>query len=227
MGEAIVKKMQAMKVEKDNAMDDSDTWEVKARNANIRRAKLEEELDDLIKKSQQLESDCDRAREELTQMEEKLEQKDTALNNGEMELSNLNRRVQEIENSLEDCDDMMLAAVNKLDKAETVVDDNECLRKVMESKAGLDDERMKKLEEELKDMQKRCEDADNKYDEIQKKVNQTEADQDLGDGGGAEGGGQQPQVPRGVRGEVKCQREGRQAGGEAPLSQVETGRVKS
>ena len=38
--EAIVKKMQAMKAEKDNAMDDSDTWEVKARNANDRRAKL-------------------------------------------------------------------------------------------------------------------------------------------------------------------------------------------
>merc|ERR1719160_42685 len=70
----------------------------------------------------------------------------------------------------------MLAAVTKLDKAETACDDNERLRKVMESKAAMDDERMKKLEEELKDMQKRCEDADNKYDEVQKKVNQTEAD---------------------------------------------------
>ena len=49
--EAIVKKMQAMKVEKDNAMDDSDTWEVKARDANTRRAKLEEDLNDLIMKS--------------------------------------------------------------------------------------------------------------------------------------------------------------------------------
>merc|ERR1712071_438099 len=71
---------------------------------------------------------------------------------------------------------MMLLAVNKLDKAETAVDDNERLRKVMESKAALDDERMKKLEDELREMQKRCEDADNKYDEIQKKVNQTEGD---------------------------------------------------
>ena len=66
--EAIVKKMQAMKVEKDSVMDNSDTWEVKTRNVNTRRAKLEEEL--------QLELDCDRAREELTQMEEKVEQKD-------------------------------------------------------------------------------------------------------------------------------------------------------
>ena len=109
-------------------------------------------------------------------MEEKLSEKDSALNAGEMELSNLNRQVQEIENSLEDCDDMMTLAVQKLDKAETACDDNDRLRKVIESKAALDDDRMQKLEGELKDMRQRCEDADNKYDEIQKKVNQTEAD---------------------------------------------------
>merc|ERR1711970_352315 len=128
--------MQAMKV--DNAMNDSDTWEVKARNANMRRAKLEEDLDDLIMKSQKLEVELDKAKEELALMEEKLSEKDSALNAGEMELSNLNRQVQEIENSLEDCDDMMTLAVQKLDKAETACDDNERLRKVMESKAELD-----------------------------------------------------------------------------------------
>ena len=147
-----MKKMQAMKVEKDNACDDADTWEEKARNANIRRAKLEGELSDLITKSQKLESECDKAREELAQMEEKLEQKDTALNNGEMELSNLNRRVQEIENSLEDCDDMMNAAVNKLDKADCAIDDNDRLRKVMESKAAGDDARMKQLEARISEI---------------------------------------------------------------------------
>ena len=80
--EAIVKKMQAMKVEKDNAMDDSDTWEVKARDANTRRAKLEEDLDDLIMKSQKLEVELDKAKEELALMEEKLSEKDSALNAG-------------------------------------------------------------------------------------------------------------------------------------------------
>ena len=33
--EAIAKKMQAMKVEKDNAMDDSDIWEQKARAMKV------------------------------------------------------------------------------------------------------------------------------------------------------------------------------------------------
>ena len=44
-----MKKMQAMKVAKDNAMDDSDTWEVKAREANTRRAKLEGDLHSVLK----------------------------------------------------------------------------------------------------------------------------------------------------------------------------------
>ena len=179
--EAIVKKMQSMKIAKDNANDDCDTWETKAREANVRRAKLEEDLDDLVLKSQKLEAELDKAKEELIVVEEKLSAKDAALNHGELELSNLNRQVQELENSLEDCDDMMTLAVQKLDKADTACDENERLRKVMESKAGLDDERMLKLEEELKDLRQRCEDSDNMYDEVQKKVNQTEADLERAD----------------------------------------------
>ena len=179
--EAIVKKMQSMKAAKDNANDDCDTWETKARDANIRRAKLEEDLDDLVLKSQKLEAELDKAKEELIVVEEKLSAKDAALSQGELELSNLNRQVQELENSLEDCDDMMTLAVQKLDKADTACDENERLRKVMESKAGQDDERMLKLEEELKGLRQRCEDSDNMYDEVQKKVNQTEADLERAD----------------------------------------------
>ena len=76
----------------------------------------------------------------------------------------------------EDCDDLVNTAVNKLDKADCATDDNDRLKKVMESKAAGDDARMKQLEEELHKMQKRCEDADSKYEEIQKKVNLTETE---------------------------------------------------
>ena len=57
----------------------------------------------------------------------------------------------------EDCNDLMNTAA-------------------MESKVAGDDARMKHLEEDLHKMQKRCEDVDNKYDEIQKKVTLTEAE---------------------------------------------------
>merc|ERR1712029_1116316 len=52
--DAIKKKMQAMKVEKDNAMDRSDACEQAAKDAKVRAAKAEEEVADLVKKAQQL-----------------------------------------------------------------------------------------------------------------------------------------------------------------------------
>ena len=132
----------------------------------------------MIKQSQQLEVQVDKVKEDLSLMEEKLAEKEIALNNGELELAALDRRVQEIENSLEDCDDMMLNAVNKLDKAQTACDDTERLRKVMKSKAQQDEERMKMLDDELRVMRKRCDDADSKFDDVQKKMMQVEADLD-------------------------------------------------
>ena len=53
--DAIKKKMQAMKVEKDNAMDRSDACEQAAKDAKIRAEKAEEEVAELVKKAQQLE----------------------------------------------------------------------------------------------------------------------------------------------------------------------------
>ena len=66
--DAIKKKMQAMKVEKDNAMDRSDACEQAAKDAKVRAAKAEEEVADLVKKAQQLEVELDKTKEELVMM---------------------------------------------------------------------------------------------------------------------------------------------------------------
>ena len=63
--DAIKKKMQAMKVEKDNAMDRSDICEQAAKEAKIRATKAEEEVAELVKKAQQLEVELDKTKEEL------------------------------------------------------------------------------------------------------------------------------------------------------------------
>merc|ERR1712212_603080 len=77
--DAIKKKMQAMKVEKDNAMDRSDACEQAAKDAKVRAAKAEEEVADLVKKSQQLEVELDKTKEELQLTTEKLKDKENAL----------------------------------------------------------------------------------------------------------------------------------------------------
>ena len=49
--EAIKKKMQAMKVENDNAMDRSDACEEASKAAKLRAEKAQEEVSDLMTKS--------------------------------------------------------------------------------------------------------------------------------------------------------------------------------
>merc|ERR1711910_267331 len=143
--DAIKKKMQAMKVEKDNAMDRSDACEQAAKDAKVRAAKAEEEVADLVKKAQQLEVELDKTKEELLTTTQKLDEKEKALLAAELEVSSLNRRVQSIEGDLETCEDKLLLATQKLDKAATASDDSDRMRKVFESRAVQDEERMGKL----------------------------------------------------------------------------------
>merc|ERR1711971_1006001 len=91
--DAIKKKMQAMKVEKDNAMDRSDVCEQAAKDAKVRAAKAEEEVAELVKKAQQLEVELDKTKEELSLTTEKLKEKENNLLSAELEVNALNRRV--------------------------------------------------------------------------------------------------------------------------------------
>nr|CAD7393217.1 unnamed protein product [Timema cristinae] len=77
--DAIKKKMQAMKLEKDNAMDRALLCEQQARDANLRAEKAEEEARALQKKIQQIENDLDQTQEQLGAVNTKLEDKDKAL----------------------------------------------------------------------------------------------------------------------------------------------------
>ena len=80
--DAIKKKMQAMKVEKDNAMDRSDACEQAAKDAKVRAAKAEEEVAELVKKAQQLEVELDKVKADAS---EKLNEKESALTADELE----------------------------------------------------------------------------------------------------------------------------------------------
>ena len=59
-----------------------------------------------------------------------------------------------LEGDLETCEDRLLLASQKLDKAATAADDSDRMRKVLTSRAAQDEERMSKLEEELKGCRK-------------------------------------------------------------------------
>ena len=85
---------------------------------------------------------------------------------------NLNKKVQALDGTAEQLDDRILSATQRLDKASTAVDENDRMKKVLENRAGLDEERIKKLENELKNSRTQADEADKKCDEILKRLAQ-------------------------------------------------------
>merc|ERR1712004_901571 len=130
--EAIKKKMQAMKVEKDNLCDRCDEVEQKAKEAHIRQEKAEEECTELTNKARTLEIDVDKYGEKLAQQVMAQEAKVMA---AEAEFNRLNRRVQELEEDLEITEAKYATAIQKYDKAATEADDSDRMAKVLANRA--------------------------------------------------------------------------------------------
>merc|ERR1712080_644674 len=154
--EAIKKKMQAMKVEKDNLCDRCDEVEQKTKEAYIRQEKAEEECTELINKSRTLEIDVDKYGEKLVNQVMAQEAKEAQVLAAEAEFNGLSRRVQELEDT---------TAIQKYDKAATEADDSDRMAKVLANRAVEDEAKMANLAKELAEAQKRAEEADKLYDE--------------------------------------------------------------
>merc|ERR1712180_199227 len=179
--EAIKKKMQAMKVEKDNACDRVDVCEEACKAARLRASKGEDEVDELMAKARQLETELDLTAERFGIVSLQLEEKEKALAASELEMNALNRRVSGLEEDLEKTEGKMVAAVGKLDKAATASDDSERAKKVFQSKADEDEKRIAVLEKDLKEAREKAEAADNTYDEVAKKLAQAEERAEVGE----------------------------------------------
>merc|ERR1712142_126493 len=140
--DAIKKKMQAMKVEKDNACDRADVCEEASKAAKVRAEKAEDEVAELNAKARQLETELDLCTEKLGIVTLQLEEKEESLMAAEAEMNALNRRVSGLEEDLEKTEEKLVAANTKLDKAGTAADDSERAKKVFENKATDDDKRI-------------------------------------------------------------------------------------
>jgi len=173
--EAIKKKVQAMKVEKDNLCDRMDVVEESVKTAKIRQEKSEEEVVELTNKQRQLEVEVDVNSERLSMRILEQQSKEAQVQAAEAEFNRLNRRVQELEEDLETTEGKYVVGMQKYDKAATTADDSDRMAKVLQNRASEDEKKMSVLAEQLKDAQKMAEDADRNYDEASKKMNTCEA----------------------------------------------------
>merc|ERR1712176_398081 len=132
--DAIKKKMQSMKVEKDNACDRADVCEEASKVAKVRAEKAEDEVSELSAKARQLETELDLCSEKLGIVSLQLEEKEKALLASEAEMNALNRRVSGLEEDLEKTEEKLLQASTKLDKAGTAADDSERARRCLRTR---------------------------------------------------------------------------------------------
>merc|ERR1712080_324920 len=84
--EAIKKKMQAMKVEKDNACDRVDKCEEACKAARLRASKAEDEVDELMTKARQLETELDLTNERFGLVSIQLDEKEKMLASADVDL---------------------------------------------------------------------------------------------------------------------------------------------
>merc|ERR1711868_164266 len=166
--EAIKKKVQAMKVEKDNLCDRCDEVEQKMKDALIRRDKAEEEFTELNMKSKTLEIDLDKFAEKLEEDLEITEQKyvlaiqkydkaATAADDSDRMAKVLQNRATEDETKLSGLADELKKAQHRAEEADKKYDEAQKKMVTAEGKLEIDGERADvsefkiiELEEELK-----------------------------------------------------------------------------
>ncbi|CAD5113281.1 DgyrCDS2459 [Dimorphilus gyrociliatus] len=79
--DAIKKKMQSMKLEKESALDKADQFEQNLKDQQDKNAKQEEEINDLQKRINQLEGELDQSQTQLEEATQKLEETEKKHNN--------------------------------------------------------------------------------------------------------------------------------------------------
>ncbi|TRY56711.1 hypothetical protein DNTS_012974 [Danionella cerebrum] len=148
--DAIKKKMQMLKLDKENALDRAEQAETDKKAAEERSKQLEDDLVALQKKLKATEDELDKYSEALKDAQEKLELAEKKATDAEGDVASLNRRIQLVEEELDRAQERM---------------------KVIENRALKDEEKMELQEIQLKEAKHIAEEADrNKCSELEEEL---------------------------------------------------------
>ncbi|XP_046437592.1 tropomyosin-like isoform X6 [Daphnia pulex] len=98
------------------------------------------------------------------------------LKRAEGEVAGLNRRVQLLEEDLERSEERLNTATTKLAEASHSADESERIRKALENRTNMEDDRVAILEAQVAQAKLIAEEADKKYEEVARKLVMLEAD---------------------------------------------------
>ncbi|XP_039307427.1 tropomyosin isoform X9 [Solenopsis invicta] len=98
------------------------------------------------------------------------------LKRAESEVAALNRRIQLLEEDLERSEERLATATAKLAEASQAADESERIRKALENRTNMEDDRVSLLEQQLAQAKLIAEEADKKYEEVARKLVMLEQD---------------------------------------------------
>ncbi|XP_044579977.1 tropomyosin alpha-3 chain isoform X3 [Cotesia glomerata] len=98
------------------------------------------------------------------------------LKRAESEVAALNRRIQLLEEDLERSEERLATATAKLAEASQAADESERIRKALENRTNMEDDRVSALEQQLAQAKLIAEEADKKYEEVARKLVMMEQD---------------------------------------------------
>jgi len=174
--EAIKKRMQAMKLEKENAFDKADQLEQKLGEQKLVFEQHDEEIKVLQKRIVQIGGDLELAKTSLTETTEKLDSANKKLETAQGEVQSITKTVGNKEEDFENTTNRLQAATEKLELATKAADDSDRGTKVLENRMATDEERIVVLEKELEDTILAGEDSDRKFEEASRKLATTDVD---------------------------------------------------
>merc|ERR1719206_811447 len=119
-------------------------------------------LDVLKKKMRQTKEEMEKYKEESEDMARKLQVEIMRREEAEGEVAALNRRIQLLEEDLERSEERLATATQKLAEASHAADESERIRKALENKNNMEDDRVAILEAQLAQAKLIAEEADKK-----------------------------------------------------------------
>ncbi|KAG7280053.1 hypothetical protein CRUP_030509 [Coryphaenoides rupestris] len=152
--DAIKKKMQMLKLDKENALDRAEGAEGDKKAAEDRSKQ---------KKLKGTEDELDKYSEALKDAQEKLELAEKKATDAEADVASLNRRIQLVEEELDRAQERLATALTKLEEAEKAADESE-------SKCAELEEELKTVTNNLKSLEAQAEKYSQKEDKYEEEI---------------------------------------------------------
>lgn len=146
--------------------------------ANANAAASGGALASLKNKMQSLRDEMDKTREQYESKCQELESEKSLRCQAEDDLAGLTKKLRLLEEDYEHIQNQLQATNEKILELGKTSDENERARRALENRQNLDDDRMAKLEQMLRESKSACEDAESKFEEVARKLNLCENELD-------------------------------------------------